>query len=113
MSDASAELAPYAALRRLAERELELAGEGRYNEMAQLGCQRAQIVASLPPRPPAAARDILERALALQRRVTIELFHRRERVLLSLRRVEHSKRAARGYGGALAGSPSRGVQIKA
>jgi hypothetical protein len=94
-------LAPYEALVRIAERELELAGEGRYDELAQLSRQRAAVMRALPKPAPALARDPLERALALQRRVSIELLRRREQVLLSLRRVEISKRAASGYARAM------------
>lgn len=88
---------PYEALVRIAELELELTGAGRYSEVAQLRRQRREIMRSLPHPAPAGAREPLERALALQRRVTIELLRRREQVLLSLRRVEMSKRAAHGY----------------
>lgn len=95
--DADPRLAPYAALIRIAERELELAGEGRYAEIAQLDGQRAQILQSLPAAPPRAAREHLERALVIQRRVTIELIRRREQVLLSLRRLEVGRRTAHGY----------------
>jgi len=94
--------APYEAIVALAERELELAADGAYAEMAQLAAQRDQLLAILPVPAPPAARDALTRALLIQRRVTIELLRRREQVLLSARRVELQKRTARGYGGALA-----------
>jgi hypothetical protein len=94
-------LAPYAALIRIAELELEFAGDGRYVEIAQLDGQRQQIFRSLPATPPRGARDYLERALVIQRRVTIELLRRREQVLLSLRRLEVSRRTARGYASTL------------
>lgn len=100
------ETAPYEAIVRLAERELELAGEGRYDEIAQLAHQRAQLLATLPTPPPSSARDPLERALMVQRRVTIELLRQQEEVLLGLRRVELSRRTARGYGDSL-GAPRR------
>ena len=51
--------APYEAIVRLAERELELAGEGRYEEIAQLGRERAQLLAALPAAPPSIAREAL------------------------------------------------------
>lgn len=99
---ANRETAPYEAIVRLAERELELAGEGRYTEMAQLGHQRDALLASLPSPPPQSARDALTRALLIQRRVSIELIQRREAVLISLRRLELRARAARGYGDSMA-----------
>lgn len=100
-SGAAAALAPYEALVRIAEHELELAGAGRYDELEQLRRQRAEVMLTLPRPVPAEAREPLERALALQRRVSIELLRRRERVLLALRRVEISKRTANGYARAL------------
>ena len=103
--------APYDAIHRLAERQLELAGEGRYTEVVQLSRQSAQLLAGLgSPRPPG-ARDALERALALQRRITIELHHHREAILINLRRIELTRRAARGYGSSLSSDPSR-TQIR-
>jgi hypothetical protein len=106
-------LAPYAALLRLAELALALAGECRYEELAQLEYQSAQIVGRLPARPPAQARDLLTRAALMQRNVTIELLRRREQVLLNLRRVELSARAAQGYGQAVARPRVQRVQAKA
>jgi hypothetical protein len=105
--------AEYSAILHLTELELELIGEGRYIEAAQLRAQRAQIMDGLSaPRPPQ-ARELLERALALQRRVSIELMRRREEVLLSLRRIELSRRAATGYGRSLPDQPhSRGIHIE-
>jgi hypothetical protein len=94
---AESALAPYEALVRIAELQLEFAGQGRYAEMAQLSRQRADVMRRLPRPAPAGAREVLERALAMQRRLTIELLRRREQVLLSLRRIEMSKRAASGY----------------
>ncbi len=101
---ATAAVAPYDGLRRIAEAQLELAGEGRYSEMAQLSGQWQELIGRLPQPAPAVARERLEQALALQRRVTIELLRRREQVLLSLRRVEMSQRAATAYARSL---PSR------
>jgi hypothetical protein len=92
-----AALAPYEALVRIAERQLELAGQGRYVELAQLSSQRDEVMRQLPRPAPEGAREVLERALAMQRRLSIELIRRREHVLLSLRRVEMSRRAASGY----------------
>lgn len=97
----------YDALVRLTEQELELAGEGRYNELAQLSAQRTQIIESLSAPRPAGARESLERALALQTRVSIELLRRREQILIALRRIDLHQRAAHGYGRSL---PQRGGQ---
>jgi len=93
----AAQLAPYRALVRIAELELELAAAGRYSEMTQLQQQRSQVLGRLPRPAPAGALEQLERAAAIQRRIKVELLRRREIVLLSLRRIELSKRAASGY----------------
>ena len=82
----------------MGERELELAAAGRYAEMAQLAHQREQLLAVLPSPPPESARGPLTRALLIQRRVSIELLRAREQVLLSLRRIELTRRTAHGYG---------------
>jgi hypothetical protein len=97
-------LAPYDALVRIAEQELELVSERRYSEASQLATQRAQVMRMLPHPPVAGAREPLERALALQRRVSVELLQRREQVLLALRRTEMSKRTAQGYARSLPSS---------
>jgi hypothetical protein len=99
--------AAYDAIIRLAERELELAGEGRYAEVRQLSRQSAQILAGLGPIRPPGARDALERALALQRRISIELLRHREAILINARRIELSKRAAHGYGSSLPAALNR------
>jgi hypothetical protein len=111
--DGAADLAPYAALVRIAERGLELAKERRYEEVAQLAAQRAQIIRGLPPRPPREARELLSRALSVQRRMTTEMIGRREQLLLTLRRVELSKRAAHGYGNAVGPHRPERVQARA
>jgi hypothetical protein len=111
--DGASDLAPYAALVRLAEFSLRLAREQRYDEIAQLEQQRAQIVRELPAKPPHDARELLARALQLQRRMSTDLISRREQVVLALRRIELSKRAARGYGQSVAGRRSERVQAKA
>ena len=105
-------MASYEAIVGLAERELELAADGRYDEMAQLARQRQQLLASLPSVPPAGARDALTRALLIQQRVTIELLRRREQVVLATRRVELGRRGARGYGRSLPRARSHQVRAE-
>ena len=102
-------LTPYEALVRISELQLEFAGQGRYAEMAQLSLQWAEVMRRLPRPAPQGARDVIDRALALQRRLTIELLRRREQVLLSLRRVEMSKRTAHGYAKSL--PPRRDARV--
>jgi hypothetical protein len=93
----AAQAAPYETLARIVERELELIGEGRLDELDALKAERAALVASLPERPPACARPALERAALLQRRVAIEIMRRREAVVLELARLEQVRRTAEGY----------------
>jgi hypothetical protein len=93
----AAAAAPYETLARIVERELELIGEGRLDELAALKAERAALVATLPETPPACARPALERAALLQRRVAIEIVRRREAVVLELARLEQVRRTAQGY----------------
>ncbi len=93
----STETAPYEVLLELIEHELALAGEARYKELLVLGAACAELIASLPPTPPAAARDVLERASLMQQRLTIELLRGREQILLALSGLERARRTAHGY----------------
>ncbi len=54
------ELAPYAELLAMAGREQDLIHAGAWDELVELGRERAEVAATLPARPPAAARDLLE-----------------------------------------------------
>ena len=92
-------LAAYHRLGELLERELELAGQGRFDLLAPLEQERDQLIAELPLDPPAAARGALERALALRHRLTVELLRGREELLAELGRLEHGRRVAQGYRG--------------
>ncbi len=105
------ELAPYERLHSLAERALEHAGRGELDEIAEIAAERAQIVASLPPSPPAAARALLERTLALQERTTIDLRRGREQLLRELSAVHQGQRAADGYGASAATKRVRHEQL--
>jgi hypothetical protein len=89
--------APYEALARSIERELELVGEGRFDELAQLHAERAALITTLPAVPPAHARPALQRAALMNKRVEIEILRCREALLLDLASVERVGRAARGY----------------
>jgi hypothetical protein len=88
---------PYEKLLELIEHELQLAGEGRFEELEHALATRAVHVDSLPVTPPASARTALELAGVLQQRLTIEVLRGREALLLALADVERGKRVARGY----------------
>jgi hypothetical protein len=87
----------YEQLVELIGRELELAGQARFDELSQVSAARAALIAQLPDVPPAAAGPALARAEVMHKRLTVELLRGREALLLELARVEHGLRAARGY----------------
>ncbi len=88
---------PYEQLLELAQQELEYAGQGRYDALADIGERRAAIIDGLPATPPAQARSTIELALLTQERVTIELLRGREQMLLALQRISDAPQTARGY----------------
>src|SRR3954451_1044976 len=53
---------PYERLLELGELELELVKGTRWEELAELGSEREQLIASLPPLPPQMARGALGKA---------------------------------------------------
>lgn len=89
--------APYETLARALERELELVGEGRFDEVAALQSERSALIETLPEIPPAGARPALKRAALMSKRVEIEILRYREALLLDLAKVELAGRTARGY----------------
>lgn len=91
------ELAPYETLARNIERELELMGEGSFDELTALYAERAALLESLPATPPAGARHALQRAALMNKRVEIEILHRREALIAESANVERVERTARGY----------------
>jgi hypothetical protein len=93
----SAETAPYEALARMIERELELVGTGDHDALAALKCERDALISGLPEIPPASARPALQRAALMNKRVEIEIMRRREALLLEFANVERVDRTARGY----------------
>jgi hypothetical protein len=88
---------PYQRIAELGELELELVSGGRWEELAELGSEREQLIASLPPLPPHTAREPLEKAAALQQRVSAELSRSIALAREGLGRVDRSRRAAAGY----------------
>jgi hypothetical protein len=89
--------APYETLARNIERELELLGGGSFDELAALYAERAALLESLPATPPAGARPALQRAALMNKRVEIEILHRREALIAESANVERVERTARGY----------------
>jgi hypothetical protein len=93
----SPEAAPYETLARSIERELELIGQGSFDELATLHAERAALVETLPAIPPADARPALQRAALMNKRVEIEILRRREALIVKSANVERVERTARGY----------------
>ncbi len=91
------EQAAYERLIELIERDLALAGEGRFEELVEADAERQELVRALPGTPPAGARDLLERASLLQKRLSIELLRGRDELLAAAGALERGRRTARGY----------------
>lgn len=88
---------PYTALLELSERELQLARDGRIEDLRALASQWDALTADLPAQPPASARTPLERAAALHERTSATLQCLREALLCDLRTTARASRAAHGY----------------
>jgi hypothetical protein len=90
---------PYTAILELAERELQLARDGRIEDLRSLAPQWDALTAGLPAQPPPSARGPLERAAALHERTSATLRCLREGLLCDLRITARASRAAHGYAG--------------
>jgi hypothetical protein len=90
-------LDPYVAILAFAEHELELARDGRIEDLRALAPRWDELTAGLPPQPPAAARGPLERAAALHARTNATLLCLRDAMLCDLRTTARASRAAHGY----------------
>jgi hypothetical protein len=97
--------APYEGILEHAELELELAGRGEIEPLAALGAHWEELIAGLPPRPPAAAGELLERAQLIHQRTHIELIRLREALLSEVSAATCARRASDGYAGQLPRRP--------
>lgn len=88
--------APWAALADLAEAELALAREGRWEELAACSDERVRRAAALGA-PPAEARAELSRLAALQDALLAVVATSRAAVVQELGRLRRNRGAARGY----------------
>ena len=91
------QLDPYAAIVEFAEHELELARDGRIEDLRALAPRWEELTAELPEVPPATARGPLQRAAALHARTNATLLSLREAMLCDLRATARASRAAHGY----------------
>jgi broad specificity phosphatase PhoE len=88
---------PYERLAELAEFELGLVQDGRWDELAKLAAEREALIEGLPQVPPAPALQSLERAARLQQRVSAELARSIAIAREGLKRLDAGRRAAQGY----------------
>jgi hypothetical protein len=101
--------APFHTLIKLIEHELELAGQGRLQEL-QLAVQRTgEHLQTLPTPAPEAAMGLVLRAQALRGRVTIEVTRLSESIAASRARIRRGRELSRQYGN----RPSRGYSTTA
>jgi hypothetical protein len=98
-TEIDASLDPYTAILELAERELQLARDGRIEDLRSLAPEWEALTAGLPEQPPASARTPLERAAALHERTSATLQCIREALLCDLRTTARASRTAHGYAG--------------
>jgi hypothetical protein len=90
-------LAPYEALVALAEEERTLALDGRWTELSELLGRRGAALATLPDRDPAAARPLLERALAAHAQAHAAMQATRAGLLAELGETGQTRAAVAGY----------------
>lgn len=93
-----AELAPFQTLVKLIEHELELAGQGRIEELQRAVAATGEYLLGLPNPPPAAALALIERARAMRARVTIETERLRDAIAATRATNRRRRRMARTYG---------------
>jgi hypothetical protein len=77
----------------LAERELELARGGDIDALPAANAERVRLTSALG----AAPRPILERLVAVQRQIVVELTLARDEVARELRTLGRGRSAVRGY----------------
>src|SRR5687768_8643630 len=90
---------PYGTLVLLAEREHALVEDGRAEDLAALAAERDALIATLPGRPPPAARRALARALALQTATAAALRASLGAMRLQIAGLARGRGVALAYGG--------------
>jgi len=92
---------PWQDLLARAERELSLAREGRWEELAAAGAERIRLAAALPA-PAPAVRPVLERLALVQSQLTALLSAARAETARELGLLNRGRGAVRGYKPAVA-----------
>jgi|1186.fasta_scaffold11831_3 hypothetical protein len=90
----------YGALVALAERERDLIAGGRWGDLAEVERDRARLAATLPARPPADARHLLERARDQVLRNAEQIAAAIEQTRAELELISRGRRAVTGYAAA-------------
>ena len=98
---------PYQRLLTLAKLEHELALQSDFDGLERLDAERRSIVASLPAKPPEAAKPALIEMAQIQAATTAVLVEARSRVAAELGDHERREETARGYG--RLATPTRGT----
>ena len=93
---------PWQDLLARAEGELALAREGRWEELAAAGAERARRAAALPA-PAPQARPVLERLALVQQQLTAQLTAARAQTARELGTLSRGRGAVRGYAAAAGG----------
>jgi hypothetical protein len=96
-----ASLEAYEAIHEHAELELELAGRGEIERLAEMGERWRELTRELPARPPAGAAPLLRQARLIHERTRIELIRLRQSLLAEIGASARARRAATGYAGQL------------
>jgi hypothetical protein len=97
MSDPA--VAPYLAVLSLTRCERDLIASGDWEGVVAVGGERAKIVATLPPTPPAAARGVAAEAVAQMQTNLANAVATRDRTRATLARMAEGRRAMRAYAG--------------
>ena len=79
-----------------AERELTLAREGRWEELAEAGAERVRLATALPA-PAPGVRPLLERLALVQAQITALLTAARAETARELGTLDRGRGAVRGY----------------
>ena len=90
-------MSPWNQLLALAERELELIRGGDIEALPAAIEQRAAIASALPARPPASARNDLERLQAVQQQIIVELTLAGAEIVRELGTLRRGRGAVDGY----------------
>jgi hypothetical protein len=102
-------IAAYQQLLELAKREHELARQGDLDALERLDSERRRVVATLPAKPPEAAKPALVDMARLQAATTAVLKEARARLAAELGAVDRRGQTARGYGRTAASDEPRGT----